>query len=541
MKNIILVIGILILLIPNSFGQSKSKKVKVSWGPEIKLSRRVTLNDIVGFDESGYYAILEKNPLLMGAYYSGGVASAYKTFTLAHFNTRMAPAGSVDMDLKSNGKKRNFEFIIYLDGKLYVFSSFKNQKLKKNFLFVQSLDKKTLLPANDLTKVAEIDYSRSLLKYNPGTFYYRLSNDKSKVLIYYSLPYKRGESERFGLYVFDNKLNPLWHKEVTLPFRDEFFEFDNYEVDNKGNVYLLGRVTQEKSKFLRQGKPDYKFLILGYNAENQNAKLYRVEVEGKTLTDMQIAINENEDIICSGFYSSGENFNIEGSYFLKINGRTKEIELNAFKEFGIDFITQNMTSKEERKAKRKAKKGKNTKLFQYDLGDIILKDDGGAVLVGEQYHVEYSQVSTGPSGGSRTISHYFYNDIIVVNISPEGKIEWVQKIPKRQETVNDFGFHSSYALAVVGDKLYFIFNDNPKNLYYKEGSMLYKFKKQKESLAIVVTLDRDGTQTRQALVSSREAGVLIRAKVCKQVSENEMILFGQKGGSQRFARAIFQD
>ncbi len=534
MNKMIFAIGMYLIFAHQALGQSKTKRVDILWGPQLKESRTTTLHDIVGYDENGIYVIKEEN------------ISAFRlssSYVLANYDNEMAPVGSYKIELQTKKKKRNFEFSIQIDNILYFFSSFKNQKQKKNYLFLQTFDKKNLGVRDDLQMIAEIDYAGNS-KYNPGSFNYKLSNDKSKVLIYYSLPYNKGQNEKFGINIFDNEFNLLWKKRITLPFKDELFKFSDYEIDNYGNVYLLGKLTQKKSKFERSGTPNFKYMILGYSADSLDANVYRVEVEGKFLTDMQIAINEDGDIICAGFYSSGENFNIEGSYFLKINGRSKEIVSKAYKEFGVDFINQYMSQKEERKAQRKAKKGKNTALYQYDLDDIILRDDGGAILVGEQYYIKVSTSSMySPSGGMSTVTtyEYYYNDIIVINMSSEGKIEWTIKIPKKQVTINDGGFYSSYAYAVVKDKIYFIFNDNPKNLLYNGEGKLYKFMRQMESLAVLVTVDIDGSLSREALYSSKANGILIRPEVCEQINEHEMVLYGEHGKNKRFAKLYFKD
>jgi len=74
--------------------------------------------------------------------------------------------------------------------------------------------------------------------------------------------------------------------------------------------------------------------------------------------------------------------------------------------------------------------------------------------------------STDANGGTRTttVYYYYYNDIIVININPGGETEWTKKIAKRQPSSNDGGFFSSYSLSIVKDKMYFVFNDSPKNL-----------------------------------------------------------------------------
>jgi hypothetical protein len=128
----------------------------------------------------------------------------------------------------------------------------------------------------------------------------------------------------------------------------------------------------------------------------------------------------------------------------------------SFNEFEIDFITQNMTEKLKKKTKKREAKGKDVELYQYDLDNIVLKDDGGAILVGEQFFIRVV-TTTDAQGNVRTTTHYYYNDIIVISINPKGEIDWTEKIAKRQHTINDNGYFSSYAMAVNEDKINFIF------------------------------------------------------------------------------------
>ena len=535
MKRSILLILSLTLFVHLSVGQKKSEKVDILWGPEQKEARNSTLSDIVGFDDSGIYAYKVRRK---------GLNGRKQSVKLEHYNNGMLQTKSVLLNLKDKKRERDFEFIIHLNDKLYLFSSYVDNRQKKNSLYVQSIDKSTLRGANDIRTVAEIDFAGNG-KFNSGSFDFELSRDSSKLLVYYSLPYERGENEKVGIHVLDQDLNQLWEKEITLPYTSELFDVEDYEVDNDGNLHLLGIVFNKRRIEKRRGAPNYKYQILSYYENGRTLTEYPVEIKGKFITDMQIAINQDQDIICGGFYSAEGTFSILGSYFLRIDARTKEVKSQSFKDFGIDFITQNMTEKRERKTRRKANKGKDVELYEYDLDGIILREDGGAVLIGEQYYIRVStSTSVDANGNTHTTTtyNYIYNDIIVINVSPDGTIEWNSKIAKRQTSSNDGGFYSSYALSVVGDKLYFIFNDNPKNLFYKGEGKIYPFiRSKKESVVVLITLESNGIQTREALFSSGEADIITRPKVCEQISDNEMVLFGQRKKTQRFAKITFKE
>jgi hypothetical protein len=177
---------------------------------------------------------------------------------------------------------------------------------------------------------------------------------------------------------------------------------------------------------------------------------------------------------------------------------------------------------------RKAEKG--NELYGYDLDRLVLREDGGAILVAEQYFVNVVTTYSGGSNGASTpvtTYYYNYNHLVIININPDGSIQWANKISKRQITSNDGGFYSSYTFSVVKDKMYFIFNDNPKNLQNKANDKLYNFAL-KGGVVVLVEMDKHGNMQKQALFNAREAEVITRPKVCEQVSANDVVIFGQK-------------
>ena len=136
--------------------------------------------------------------------------------------------------------------------------------------------------------------------------------------------------------------------------------------------------------------------------------------------------------------------------------------------------------------------------------------------------------------------HYYYNDLIVISVSPDGEIEWNTKIPKFQHTVNDKGRVSSYAMAVVDDQLHFIFNDNPKNLTLEPGQRIRNFGAGKETLVVLVTVDSNGGLEKEPLFSIRDTDVVTIPKVCRQIGDRELVVFGQRKKSHRLGVVIFK-
>lgn len=516
----------LLLTFQYSFGQ----EVEVQWGEELKESKKSTLVDIIGHDESGFYALKED---LKGR----------NTLIVEHFNNEIVKTKSVELELKYNKKKLDFEFIREVGGEFYVFTTLLDNKSKVNTLFAQSIDKKTLNLRNDIKIIARNSYEGNS-KRKSGDYLFGRSRDSSKVLIYYQINEKKNEFEQFGFHVFNNSMELLWEREISMPYAANLFAIEEFEITNQGNIFLLGYHKKDRSAAKRKGSPNYYYEIISYSNEGTEFDKYSIDVDNKFLTDMTIAINDKNNIICAGFYSDLGTFSLKGSFFMSINGNTKEKIVENYKEFGIDFITQNMSRKAEKKAKKKSAKGESVELYNYNLENIILRDDDGAILIGEQYFVDirtYTIVDANGNRSTRTDYIYHYNDIIVISISPSGEIEWTEKIPKVQVTSNDHGFYSSYALTVTDDMLYFIYNDHAENLspVADKERKVKNFTRGKNSVVTLARMDTDGRFVREALFKNKEVDIMTRPKVCEQISKKQMIVFGQRKKSQRFAKVTF--
>ena len=125
-------------------------------------------------------------------------------------------------------------------------------------------------------------------------------------------------------------------------------------------------------------------------------------------------------------------------------------------------------------------------------------------------------------------------------MNKDGQISWAKKIPKYQRTSNDGGFYSSYTLAQINSKLYFIFNDNPKNFFLQKGEHYKSYSRGKNCVLTLVELDQNGKTTRESIFAADQADIYTRPKVCRQVADKEVILFGRKKKNQKFIKLSFK-
>ena len=520
------------LLVAMVFGQlvfGQHKPYRVTWGDEERDSRKVTLRDVLGSDESGIYILKTKTK-------RKGIDSEV---VIARYDDQMNMEKSVEVDLGAGEKDRTFAFSKNLDGNIFLFTGFPDKKSDRNRLFVQQLNKQTLLPEGKSREIASFEMGGGWVSRDEGDYKIRQSLDKSKVLIYYRIPTKKKELERFGFVILDSGMQPVWGDEVSVPFEEGLFDLEDFAVDNHGKAYILGRVFNEKHKSVRKGEPNYSYRILTYVEKGLKPRVNRVQLPGQFITNMRIAVTTDRQIFCVGYYSDLGTMRAKGAYFMIMDGQTDEVLKESKEDFSIGLITQFESKRTKKKAKRRDAKGKDVEMTNHVVREIVLRDDGGIVMVGEQYRVEVIRVVL-QNGGTRNEYHYYYGDLLITNVDHNGNIEWIKKIPKYQHTINDYGFYSSYALSVVQSSLFFLFNDHPENLMYDGEGRPKRFSGSKKSLAVMVEMDASGKQSKTPIFSNRAHDILARPKACEQVNEGQLIIFGQRGRSQRLALLAFR-
>ncbi len=510
--SIVLVSG---LLVNYSFSQEKTKKAEIVWSDNLKVSQDETFSGVIGKEGTGVFVLSsrsQKNNIMRTEH------------TIRHYDANMKEVNSADLNLDYQNKYRDLELVFQYKKEIFIVASQNDKEHKQKNLYLQKLNKKTLQLEPDIKKIDAIDYSGHS-RFNSGSFYFKISRDSSTLAIMYNLPYELGGKERFGFNVFDAELNPIWNKDIELPYNDKLFTITNFILDINGNIHLLGKIFENK-----RDKTAYKHHIISYYNGGKEVREYPVHIPDKYLTDMNIAVNDDLDILCTGFYSEKGIRSIKGSYFLKINKETKKILIENFMEFDKEFMLKNLSKRDAKYLNVLFEKNRNPEMKNYHLDDMVLKDDGGVVLIGEQFYQD---------GTTSAGNKYFYNHIIVINIQPNGMIEWAQKIPKKQLAIGDSRLLASYAMMVRNDKLYFVFYDSQKNLT-DNGEKIYDWK---SSMGLIlVELDgNDGNYTKELLATYADSKTYLWPKRYHQISKNDMMLHGKYMRNLKFGKLRILD
>jgi len=531
MKKTSLLVAITLVLALRLAGQ-----IDVAWGsPQVAFPKHSYISSILGGNDAYLYA-LKVTPRGWGSqnhFYLDTYARKSMAFVSTkefHLPLQSERTNLFERIFQGSGKFRTaqLERLFYLQGNFLVFSSYYSAAKEKNYACVQTISENGIESKVPLT----LDSIAADGKRNKGAFDFVLSEDKSRILVFHSEAVDKSSNEKFTYTVIDEKLQVLWSKKMELPYSGKQFHISKYRVDNQGNVFMLANIDKNKENVERR-KPAYSYSILAYFHETDQLKEYVVDLGDKFISDITFNINPAGDIICAGFYSKNSETSQAGTFFLKIDKNTKEVSERNLKEFEKDFLLEFMSE-------RKIEKGKE--LYNFDIGHFLLRPDGSALLVAEQYYMDVVSYYNPATHSYNYTYNYYYNDILVVGFDPRGQTTLLKKIGKYQHSVNDGGPYASFVLVDGGSMLHFLFNDSPDNVHRSESELAHghisNMNNPGRSVVVMVSMDMQGNTQRQQLLDNhgKKNESWFMPKMNKKITDKDMVLFSRRGKYYRFGR-----
>jgi hypothetical protein len=145
------------------------------------------------------------------------------------------------------------------------------------------------------------------------------------------------------------------------------------------------------------------------------------------------------------------------------------------------------------------------------LQELLLRQDGGIILVAERYREVQRGAAAGRGffrDGMRMIVDYYYDDVFVLAIQPNGQVQWKSALHKKQYSQDDDGTFSSYFLMRNPDRMRFFFNDEIK---YENTCSEY-------------VLSAAGEFDRNSLLNTLHQGLRLRFRDALQMNANECLV-----------------
>ncbi|GAB4415563.1 MAG: hypothetical protein OHK0039_24260 [Bacteroidia bacterium] len=519
-------------------------------GDEYMEESTVQPPKIVGYNSEGYYA-LQVKPALHAYLAFIPIRLSKEATYIRRYAFDLVPKQTKVIDLRTQRNKEEVLDLIMAQGKLHLFSTFNDKRHRTVQLMHREVEVATLAVPAKGSVLATVSYD-GFPDYKNTSFGLYLSRDSSKIMVQYQFPNRKDSPERFAVHLFNDEMIPLWNQEYQLPYAEGLFEIQRFRVDNEANAYLLGKRYRDRPKDRVKGEPNYDFVALVLNPNLDTPTEIVLDAPGRFLVDMHMEILRGR-MICAGIYGEGKPVSPRGIYYLTLDATTQQVIQESYKPFALSMFDsgddaeadeESQTARQQKQQEKKQRQREQS-LYRYDFNDIVLRSDGGAVLVGEEnyFYVVSTYVPTGNGGGYwRYTTYYYRNDILTIDISPEGQIDGITRVPKRQRQTQATHL-ISYAMAISQGRIHFVFNDRAENLalgpndtprYYTPSI----FGKDKQVISLL-SLDPSGTIERRSLLSTRDADMYALPQASIQVSSNELILFFYRGSRRRMGRITF--
>lgn len=336
---------------------------------------------------------------------------------------------------------------------------------------------------------------------------YVTSVNKKKLLCYKILN-TQGRPETILYYLFDQAQGFESSGEITLPFTDDEIRINQIQVSNQGTVFLLGK---HYSSGHTQDPDSYTFRLFRHEPGNPSLEAAEISSGEAYITDLSFRIDRDENLFLAGFYSNTRVDAIAGTVFQRLSPDL-QTEVQSTQKFSEEFMSKFLSA-------RQIERGRELKNFYLD--NIIMRSDGGVLLVAEKFYVSYNSYID-VYGNWIDNKVYHYDEIIVNSVAADGSLEWSAVAPKTQSSENrEF---LSYNDVVSGASLYLIYSYAPRRM----AETVYVNRVDENGNVEERTMLLDGAQTQ--LLLTDESG---------QISNNEALLIYYEPRSRVFTVAKY--
>lgn len=452
----------------------------VKWMP-FKKNESKKSQTVVGLDAKGLFVYSEN----------------YRDKYLKKYNFQLAPLWEKQLPLED--KNIVVEDVTITKKHNFIFFSIYNYSGKKHGLFCQKVNQQDRSIQQPITIFDQRDIGWK----NRSDFKIFSSRDlKTFIAIHYNNSIR--DQKHLSIRFLDERL--IEKNKTTFSLSDDEIKYQIKKtiLGEDGNLYLLIYVEDTDKKLTDPARYFYK--IVQINSTNGLSQDISLKSSEYILNALSLDFDKkNNQLVLGGFYSEESRKSIKGSLLVQVSiDSSLEIKNVGFDKFGTEFLTRLIGSKNAKKERE---------LTSYKIKHLIIRSDGGAVLIAEstyettqtyvQYNINYPT--------QRNITYYHYDEIIVLSINPDGKKDWEQIIPKSQVSRDrqDLG---SFILMRLSDKLSFVFNED---LNYNANILEY-------------SIDNYGNIKPNTLVGKDLSDLFLQTIYAKQLSSKTIIVPASK-------------
>lgn len=450
-----------------------------------------------------------------------------------------------------NDVKVEIEDVFYMEDNIIVVVSGFDSKNDLAVSYGLKYNKSTGSLNQRIISLSEVEVES---KRRSGSFGMMTSENGKYLMVYHYALAKKSQTQQLHVTLYDAELNLINEYEKLFDLNDKnrpIYGLSNFMVDDKANIFYL------KSNF--SGTNDDGYYLVSQLAEHDyEENQMRVELvstdEGLINVVVGLKLMSNgEHVFIGGYYMQHEGgiilasrMGVDGTFYSEIDPAANEVVVQSKSPFDDDLKSQILTRKQ-------VEKGRKIPTSFY-IKDMVLLENGEMIIVSEQFVYVMSQ--SGRMQTEKTI----YGSIIVTKVNGEGEIAWNRAIVKTQvytevrpvigvvsgntsvvaaiSLTKDETIYYSYLMGVGKDDFYFVYNDNVDNFNLSPEDHK-KLTKPKNGVPAIVTISEDGEMKKIPGYSMLSADVILRPRISRQVSDNEVFVFASRKKVDKIGRITF--
>ncbi|MBS1637782.1 MAG: hypothetical protein JST26_17840 [Bacteroidetes bacterium] len=394
-------------------------------------------------------------------------------------------------------------------------------------LFALPFNKSTFKFGQTPVKLVETDKLASVMGYGKYSFNY--STDSTMMLVTYRVkPKERNDKlnkDIIGFNLFDHQMRRIYTHEIEMPYTEAEMDNLDYEVDSRGNIYMLTQVKLNNSldgEKSRENRRAYRYELVRVNQQNNTLQSIKIDLKNKYTRSVMLSEDLHHDLVITGYYSNKESGVTEdGAYIIKLEFDEKNAVKNlntTYCEFPTEVLKAYETERQQRKMEKKDKDD-NLEAANLELRHVEFNPDGSMVIIGEEYYSVTTSYYDGKTW--HTTTTYYYNDIIVLKADKDGKTQWCCKIPKSQvgKGTADLSFH----FHKLRDEYYFFYLDNIKNINLPLDQRPASHSSGMGGYLTCVKIDAGGKMTKKSIFDTKEEKVRLRPQYFESIGDNLIV------------------
>jgi hypothetical protein len=344
------------------------------------------------------------------------------------------------------------------------------------------------------------------------------SEDKQRIMLF-KINSKNQKNFLFTTFLYNSQLELIDRHRLNMPMEERSETFTDFLLDNEGTLVF--------GKFLRNNGNDYvsRVSIATKSPMADDFSIKDLGTGDRLLDEIKLKIDNNNKIyILTGFYYKQKRGNIEGLYTVLWDKATD----SKIKESTAVF------SDELRNVAKSSDASVKTAFNDFFINQIIIKRDGGFVLVSESQYTTsrggyfnrwdnmygynpyispmdyYSYPYYSPwnrYGYPNNAVRYHAENIMILSFDKNAGFEWSNVIPKSQFDDESENLISNHIMN-TGGEIHFLYNQyDHRNILLADQS-----------------ISPDGKITRYPTLKNLDRGYDFMPRYGKQVSGKQMII-----------------